>query len=71
VLFIKAYSLKRNTIRGGVRAKPDEEKAASGTTTSVGADTTDEKSGGFDQSFQVGGAEGQEHIAIDIIGSTK
>ncbi|KAN0139534.1 Major facilitator superfamily domain containing protein [Lactarius tabidus] len=71
VLFIKAYSLKRNTFRGGVHAKPDEEKAASGTTTSVGADTTDEKSGGFDQSFQVGGAEGQELIAIDIIGSTK
>lgn len=28
VLFIKAYSLKRNTILGGAQAKPDEEMIA-------------------------------------------
>ncbi|KAN0140985.1 Major facilitator superfamily domain containing protein [Lactarius tabidus] len=69
VLFIKAYSLKRNTIRGGVRAKPDEEKAASDTTTSVGADARDERSEGFDQSFQVGEAGESAHTAIGVIGS--
>lgn len=31
VLFIKVYSLKRNTIQGGTQAKPDEEMAAVGT----------------------------------------
>jgi hypothetical protein len=69
VLFIKTYSLKRNTTRGGVHAKPDEEKAASNMTTSVEADARDETSDGIDQSFQVGGAKEKEHTAIGVIGS--
>jgi len=44
ILFIKAYSLKQTTIQGGAHAKPDEEKADSDTTTSVGVNAADEKS---------------------------
>lgn len=70
VLFIKAYSLKRNIIRGDIHVKPDDEKAASDTTLSVGGDAKDERSDRFDQSFQVGRAGENEHIAIDVVGST-
>ena len=49
-----------------------DEKAASDTTLSVGADAKDETSDRLDQSFQVGEAKvtENEHIAIDVIGPT-
>lgn len=55
-----------------MHAKPDDEKAASDTTLSVGADAKDETSDRLDQSFQVGEAKvtENEHIAIDVIGPT-
>jgi hypothetical protein len=74
VLFIKVYSLKRNTIQGGAHSKPDEEMAAGEATTAVeattsggagaGADASDEKSEGHEESLQGGPGE-QEYAAID------
>src|SRR6266702_2300927 len=72
VLFIKAYSLKRTTIRGGAHAKPDQEVATGDTTAGAGtgtdawADASDEKSDGDEQSLQGGPGE-QGYGAIDVI----
>ncbi|KAI9454976.1 MFS general substrate transporter, partial [Lactarius psammicola] len=68
VLFIKAYSLKRTTIQGGAHAKADQEMAAGETTASgsVGADASDEKSDGHEQSLQ-GGVDEQGHTTINGI----
>ncbi len=74
VLFIKAYSLKRTTIQGGAHTKPDQEMATGDTTASgsageraeEGADASDVKSEGHEQSLQ-GGAREQEHAAINGI----
>ncbi len=74
VLFIKAYSLKRTTIQGGAHTKPDQEMATGDTTAlgsagegaEEGADASDVKSEGHEQSLQ-GGAREQEHEAINGI----
>ncbi|KAI9449899.1 MFS general substrate transporter [Lactarius psammicola] len=74
VLFIKAYSLKRNTIQRGARARPDQEMAVGDTTAGAGADAwadaSDGKSEGHEQSLK-GGAREQDHGAVDVIDEKK
>ncbi|KAI9446101.1 major facilitator superfamily domain-containing protein [Lactarius indigo] len=76
VLFIKAYSLKRTTIQGAARAKPDQEIATGDTTASgrtaaeAGADVSDERSEERKHSLQGVNGE-QDHAAIDVIDEKK
>ncbi|KAI9446080.1 MFS general substrate transporter [Lactarius indigo] len=64
VLFIKAYTLKRTIIRGGVDTKQDQELVAGDTTARAG--TSNEKSEKHEQSPQGGPGE-QEHGGIEVI----
>jgi len=77
VLFIKAYSLKRNTIQVGAHAKPDEETTAGDATASGGTgaaaaadDAPDEKSEGREELLPGRPGE-QEHTAIEVIDQRK
>ncbi|KAH9066301.1 MFS general substrate transporter [Lactarius vividus] len=75
VLFIKAYSLKRTTIQGAARAKPDQETVAGDATASgravarveAAADVSDERS---EESLRRGHEE-QDHATIDVIDEKK